>query len=280
MKEYKTSGITGVDTRRLTLHIRSRGSLNGVIIRPSENKETHKFKEDAAELYEGLDTGLNSGDLELTLNYLYSFPKMEGKNLVTELGTHKTVIMNKEGSPHISLVDCGVKANIIRELLKLGCSVSVIPNSISKEEILSLEPDGILFSNGPGDPAVLTDIINLSKELIGEKPLFGICLGHQILSLALGAKTFKMKFGHHGVNNPVRDEETKIVQVTSQNHGFAVDETTLPDKCSVRFRNVNDKTVEGISAPSLKILTAQFHPEAAPGPRDSLWIFKSFLDLI
>ncbi len=280
MKDYKTSGITGVDTRRLTLHIRSSGSLRGIIVSPSKPENKEIFKEYPEYPFQGTENNLDKEDLESALNYLYNFPKMEGKNLVSELSSDKTFIINKGGSPHISLVDCGVKANIINELTKLGCQVSLVSNNISSKELLSLNQDGILFSNGPGDPAVLTDLISLTKDLIGMKPLFGICLGHQILSLALGAKTFKMKFGHHGVNNPVRDEETKIVQVTSQNHGFAVDETTLPKSCKVRFRNINDNTVEGISAPSYKLLTAQFHPEAAPGPRDSLWIFKSFLELI
>ncbi len=280
MKEYKTSGITEVDTRRLTLHIRNSGSLRGIIVSPSKESDAKIFEEYPSSPFQGINHNLSKEDLEQTLIYLQNFPKMEGKNLVSELGSNKTLILNKGGSPHISLVDCGVKANIINELTELGCQVSLVSNKISSKELLSLNQDGILFSNGPGDPAVLTDLISLTKELIGKKPLFGICLGHQLLSLALGARTFKMKFGHHGVNNPVRDEETKKVQVTSQNHGFSVDESTLPKDCKVRFRNINDNTVEGISVPSKKILTAQFHPEAAPGPRDSLWIFKSFLELI
>ena len=261
MKKYKTPGISEIDTRRLTLKIRSGGSLRGIIIRANEK-------------------ALSEKDLTSCLDYLKDFPVMEGRNLVSELGAKKVIYLNEKGKTHISLVDCGTKKNIYQELVKLDCKVSLVPNNITPEELLKLNQDAILFSNGPGDPSVLTNLITLAKEVIGKKPVFGICLGHQIISLALGATTFKMKFGHHGVNNPVRDEETKKVQVTSQNHGFSVKEDSLPSNCKVRFRNVNDNTVEGISAPDLPVLTAQFHPEAAPGPRDSHWIFKEFLKLI
>jgi len=262
MESYRTTGITGVDTRALTLRIRSGGSPTGVIVRPAAGSD------------------LTDEERRLCLAYLAGYPRMEGCDLVTCLGTSETVVVNTSGEPHICLVDCGVKANIVRELAALGCRVSVVPNSIGVDDLLALEPDGILFSNGPGDPAVLPHLVDLARGLIGRKPTFGICLGHQIISLALGATTFKMKFGHHGVNNPVRDEETGVILITSQNHGFSVEESALPPECSVWFRNANDRTVEGIAHRTLPVLTAQFHPEAAPGPRDSGWIFRRFLERV
>ncbi len=260
LKSYRTVGITEVDTRSLTLKIRSGGSPIGAIVRP-ENGES-----------------LSEGELETCLSYLRQFPRMEGCDLVSGLGTESPVVVNPDGLPHIGLVDCGVKANMIRELVDLGCKVSVVPNTIQAEQAISLGCDAFLFSNGPGDPAVLDHLVDLARALIERKPVFGICLGHQIISLALGAKTFKMKFGHHGVNNPVRDEDTGIILITSQNHGFSVEESSLPGDCHIWFRNANDRTIEGISHKRLPVLTAQFHPEAAPGPRDSRWIFKRFLD--
>jgi carbamoyl-phosphate synthase small subunit len=260
LKEYKTAGITDVDTRSLTLKIRTGGSPIGIIVRPARGET------------------LSGEELDTVIDYLRRYPRMEGCDLVSGLGTEKIVVENRDGSSHICLVDCGVKANIVRELVGLGCRVSVVPNRIESEEVLSLAPDGILFSNGPGDPAVLDHLIKLAQKLVDLKPVFGICLGHQIICLALGAKTFKMKFGHHGVNNPVRDENTGIILITSQNHGFSVDEATLPEECRIWFRNANDRTIEGITHERLPVLTAQFHPEAAPGPRDSRWIFERFLE--
>ena len=262
LKRYKTSGITGVDTRNLTLKIRNGGNPIGVIV---------KSRTSAA---------LGRAEKLACLDYLRSCPVMEGRDLVSGLGTRDTLCLNESGSPHISLVDCGVKAGIIRDLTAHGCKVSLVPNGIQADDLLALRPDAILFSNGPGDPAVLKHLIGLVRELIGRKPVFGICLGHQLISLALGCDTFKMKFGHHGVNNPVRDEESGSVLITSQNHGFSVDESSLPSDCSIWFRNVNDRTIEGIAHSRLPILTTQFHPEAAPGPRDSQWIFKRFLERI
>jgi carbamoyl-phosphate synthase small subunit len=261
LEKHGISGINDVDTRRLTLRIRDQGSPNGVIVRPSNGSLTDEDKSSA-------------------LEFLTQFPKMEGRNLVRELGTQKNVVYNETGAPHLCVIDSGVKSGIVRELVDTGCKVTLVSNSLGLSEINSIKSDGVLFANGPGDPAVLDELIDLAKSLIGRKPVFGICLGHQILSLALGAKTFKMKFGHHGVNNPVRDERTKMVLVTSQNHGFAVDESTLSKDIEVRFRNANDGTIEGIQHKKLPLFCVQFHPEAAPGPRDSLWIFKAFLEYI
>jgi carbamoyl-phosphate synthase small subunit len=197
------------------------------------------------------------------------------------VGTLEPVRINSgAGGPHIALYDCGTKANIIRELTAAGADVTLFQSRATAAELMSVHPDAVLLSNGPGDPAVLPDQVKAAKELIGEVPLFGICLGHQILGEALGGETYKMKFGHHGVNHPVRDERTKKVFVTSQNHGFAVREERLPKDTEVWFRNANDQTIEGLRNDRLKVLTTQFHPESAPGPRDSRWIFKAFLEAI
>ncbi len=259
LRDAGIPGISDVDTRGLTLKLREEGSLRGVIVAAP-----------------GART-LPADELERVTEYLRAFPQMLGRNLIGTVGASRMVEINSEGAPHIALLDCGSKANIIRELTSRGCRITVLPHTASGEEIASVGADALLVSNGPGDPAVLDPQIELLRGFVGKLPLFGICLGHQLLSHALGGKTEKMKFGHHGVNHPVRDERTGRVFVTSQNHGFTVSESSLPDGVSVWFRNANDGSIEGIAADGPAVYTAQFHPESAPGPQDSSWIFDSFL---
>jgi len=264
LKKSETPGISGIDTRALTLKLRDQGSQTGVIVAPKDP----------------LAQELTPAELTLITKHFQEFPDMKGLNLIEEVGSGQVEVVNPQGAPHIALVDCGVKANIVREFVKLGCKVSILPHQAGSQAVLDLNPDGVMFSNGPGDPAVLEGPISMVKDLLGKIPLWGICLGHQMISEALGAKTYKMKFGHHGVNQPVRDEKTGKVFVTSQNHGFAVEEESLPQEVAVWFRNANDQTIEGIYHKTLPVLTAQFHPESAPGPHDSSWIFGAFLETI
>jgi len=253
--------LVGIDTRRLTLALRDRGAQQGVMIQTKDPRPTEI-------------------ELKLVREYLRAFPPMEGCDLTTEVGTEAAAVFQPTGSPHIVMVDSGVKMNIVRELVSLGAKVTVLPDTVTRDVLTAAKPDAVLYSSGPGDPAVLDEQIALIRSLLGSLPVFGICLGHQLISLALGAKTYKMKFGHHGLNHPVRDELTGKVFVTTQNHGFAVDEASLPDDLGVWFRNANDGTIEGVYSKSVNAKCAQFHPEAAPGPHDSTWIFQSFLDAI
>lgn len=274
-------GITDVDTRKLTLELREKGAQMGVIV----------ACQDAS-------AGLADKEVQAAIAYLSSLPSMEGSNLITDVGSACVLSAlpgkydqldqsslavkpsDREGirpGLKVGLIDCGAKANILRELRSFGCQVLLFPSTVDAATVLASGVDGVLVSNGPGDPGVLEGQIALVKGLLGKTTVTGICLGHQLISLALGAKTYKMKFGHHGLNHPVRDEISKKVFVTSQNHGFAVDEKTLPEGVQVWFRNANDQTVEGIISESRRVYTAQFHPESAPGPHDSLWIFGTFL---
>jgi carbamoyl-phosphate synthase small subunit len=182
--------------------------------------------------------------------------------------------------PRIAAYDFGAKRNILRSLVAAGFDLTVVPATTPAEQVLELQPDGVFLSNGPGDPAVCTYGIEAAKKLVTEVPVFGICLGHQILAHVFGGKTFKMKFGHHGGNQPVMDRTTGKVEITSQNHSFAVDPGSLPDQLEVTHHNLNDETIEGLRHKELPVFSVQYHPEAAPGPHDSLYLFGRFLDLV
>lgn len=260
LKENDITGISDIDTRALTLKLREMGSLKGCIIKCCF-----------------VDGKADADTVSAAAAKLKAMPGMQGMNLIGGVGTSKKEEINSGGKIRFAVIDCGIKANIINELTKRDVAVSLFPSTAGAEEILEAKPAGVLFSNGPGDPSVLEKQIELVKNLIGKVPVFGICLGHQLISLGLGAQTYKMKFGHHGINNPVRDELTGKVFVSSQNHGFAVKEDSLPDGVKLWFTNANDKSVEGIISPEQKIASVQFHPEAAPGPVDTSWIFDDFI---
>jgi carbamoyl-phosphate synthase small subunit len=179
--------------------------------------------------------------------------------------------------PHVVALDYGMKWNIPRHLFGGGCKVTVLPGTASTEDVLAQNPDGVFLSNGPGDPEPLEYAIRTIQGLLGKKPVFGICLGHQLLSLACGAKTFKLKFGHRGANHPVQRLDTGLVEITSQNHGFAVDEETLPDSLEITHRSLNDGTIEGVRHREYPAFSVQYHPEASAGPHDSHYLFEEFL---
>ena len=182
---------------------------------------------------------------------------------------------------NVVAVDCGIKLNIVRSLNKRGCNVTVVPYNTTAKEIQELKPDGIFLSNGPGDPENVTEVISLVKKLKGKYPIFGICLGHQMISLAYGAKTYKLKFGHRGGNHPVKNLETDKIEITSQNHSYAVDEKTLKRTgLKVTHKNILDNTVEGVECKKDKVFSVQYHPESAPGPQDSSYLFDKFIEML
>ncbi len=270
LQENRISGITEVDTRGLTLHLRSRGAQRGIVL--AGEPEGDGF----------------SGDEEGQTALFESIPPMEGRNLVEGVGCRcsepgflggETSRGGADDSLHAVVLDCGCKGNILRDLKTLGCRVTLMPSGAGGEDILAQEPDLVLLSNGPGDSGVLEARVETAGVLMGKVSLCGICLGHQVIAQALGARTYKMKFGHHGCNHPVRDEQTGRILITSQNHGFAVDPDSLPEAVEVWHRNANDGTIEGLRHTELPVQCVQFHPEAAPGPRDSLPIFHSFLEM-
>jgi carbamoyl-phosphate synthase small subunit len=181
----------------------------------------------------------------------------------------------------IVAIDCGAKSNIYRHLTSIGCEVISVPNTITVPEIMAHDPNGLFISNGPGDPAAVASTVSMLKEIVGKLPMFGICLGHQMLALSLGATTWKLKFGHRGANQPVRDVETGKIEITSQNHGFCVDEQSLLDAgCTVTHRHLNDDTVAGFKHVKMPIMGVQFHPEASPGPHDASYLFQRFVNMM
>ena len=244
-----------VDTRAVTRKIRSAGTMKGIIV-----------PEDAA---------------QTEIDELFAVPIK--KDVVMEVTTPETYTMEAESSdaPHVVAMDFGVKQNILKSLHALGCKLTVVPAPTTADEVLALNPDGIFLSNGPGDPADVPEIVEEIKKLIGKKPIFGICLGHQLLARSLGAKTYKLKFGHRGCNQPVKNLLTGRVQISSQNHGYAVDEESLKDlPLEVTHINVNDGTVEGMRHKDLPIFSVQYHPEASPGPDDNMYLFDQFWTML
>ncbi|MCG2714159.1 MAG: glutamine-hydrolyzing carbamoyl-phosphate synthase small subunit [Candidatus Omnitrophica bacterium] len=258
LKENKILGIEGIDTRVLTLHIRKSGAMKAIL-------STEDLDEKSL-----IKKAKNS-------------PGLVGIDLVKEVTIDKKHLwLNvKQRAYKVIVLDCGVKYNILRELVKHKCQVIVLPAHASSEEILSLKPDGLLLSNGPGDPQAVSYVVQTTRKLITKLPIFGICLGHQMLGLALGGKTYKLKFGHHGANHPVKDLKSGKVSVTVQNHGFCVDIDSLNKKeVEITHINLNDQTLEGMRHKKLPIFSVQFHPEASAGPHDAKYLFKSFIDLM
>ena len=263
-------GIEGVDTRVLTQKLRDQGAMRGLIT--SDGRLS-----DAA-----------------ILDYVRKTPGLEGRDLVREV-TSPSQLTWEEGSwhhaqdparrrprdKHVVAYDFGMKRNILRMLVDAGCRVTVVPATTPAVDVLALRPDGVFLSNGPGDPAAVTYAVEATRAIIAKKvPLFGICLGHQILGLALGGSTYKLKFGHHGANCPVMDLSTRKVEITSQNHGFAVDVDSLSGKAELTHVNLNDNTVEGMRLGDRPAFSVQYHPEASPGPHDASYLFDRFMALI
>ncbi len=270
LKENGVVGIEGIDTRALTRHLRDHGSQNGVISTVDTDHASLVAKARALPSMAGLD--LASG-VSCAAPYHWTQGTWDlGQGYADHAG---------EKLPYkVVAFDFGIKYNILRCLVDSGCDVTVVPATTTAEEVLALKPDGVFLSNGPGDPEPLVTVQQEIAKLVGKLPVFGICLGHQLLGLALGGKTIKLPFGNHGSNLPVMDLSTRKVEITSQNHGFAVDLESLGDDACLGHENLNDQTVEGIRHCTLPVFSVQHHPEASPGPHDSQYLFGRFVAMM
>jgi len=268
--------ITGVDTRRLTRHLRDQGSQNGAI--GTEPVEVLLDRARKAPDMSGLDLVK-----QVTPKQSYPFAEGRGEWRVGDpygVARPKKRELSQAVHYEVVAIDYGVKKNILRCLVDSGCKVTVVPASTTAAEILALSPDGVFLSNGPGDPSAVGYAVETVRGLLGKKPIFGICLGHQLLALALGGKTYKLKFGHRGANQPVKDLATGRIEITTQNHGFCVDLASLPKGVESTHVHLNDGTSEGLAARDLRAFSVQYHPEAAAGPHDSLYLFDRFTALM
>jgi carbamoyl-phosphate synthase small subunit len=274
LEEYLRSagvvGIEGVDTRALTRHLRTCGAKNGVISTEILDERELFRRAKLVPSMKGLDLVPR-----VTPKAAYDWPEGYSSRFAQTHRDHGSRVFD------VVAIDCGAKVNILRNLVECGCRVHVVPATATAEEILARKPDGVFVSNGPGDPEAVTYAIDTLRKLIGKKPIFGICLGHQLLTWALGGKTFKLKFGHRGSNQPVRNQATGKVEITSQNHGFSADEKSLEATGAVITHiNLNDNTVEGFTHPDKALFSVQYHPEASPGPHDATYLFDCFRDMM
>ena len=275
LREHTIVGIQEIDTRRLVKHLRDHGAKKGIISTVDLDPKRLVKKAEESEGIVGVDmvkrvTCQTPYDFEETLPEEFQWPA----NL-----RQKAALGGKKYS--IVCIDGGIKFNILRKLNQHGFKVKVVPASMTAEDILKFDPDGIFLSNGPGDPEAVPYVVDTVRKLIGKKPVFGICLGHQMLGLAFGGKTSKLKFGHRGGNHPVMDLKTRKVEITSQNHGFVVDADSLPKgEIELTHVNLNDKTLEGLSHAKHPLFSVQYHPENSPGPHDSDYLFKRFYEMI
>jgi len=258
LEEKGIIGIQGVDTRALTKHIRTRGAMKAILSTIDD-------------------------DVDSLMRKVSASPRLEGRDLVASVTCEAPYQLDGEEGPRVVVMDYGVKRSILKQLHDVGCRVTVLPAHAALDEIMGWEPDGVLLSNGPGDPDAVKYAIATTQGLLemGEIPIFGICLGQQILALALGGRTYKLKFGHHGSNQPVKCLKTGKIDITVQNHGFCVDIDSL-DSASIEMthRNLNDDTLEGFEHRTLPVFSVQFHPEAGPGPHDARYLFQRFVDMI
>jgi len=269
---YGIPGISGIDTRALTRHLRLEGAMMGMVT--SEMTAEEALEElKTLPRYDVTDF-VRQVSTEKSYEWLSSMPATRALPSLSLRGASATK------QSHIAVIDYGLKYNILRILSQLGCQATAIPCTASVKDVLTLNPDGIVLSPGPSNPALLDKITGTVRELIGQKPIMGICLGHQLIGKALGAQTFKLKFGHRGGNHPVRDLATGRVYITAQNHGYAIDADTLKQGLEVSHINLNDGTVEGLHHRDLPILSIQYHSEASPGPLDNMYLFERFLEMV
>ena len=254
LRRHHVSGITGIDTRRLTRHLREAGAIPGAFGTADEATLL-----DAARADGGTD----------------------GCDLASEVSTRDAFVVGAPDAPfYVVAYDFGIKTSILDQLVAVGCHLEVVPASTPAAAVVARAPDGVFLSNGPGDPAAVEGAVDAVRQLLGEVPVFGICLGHQIMCRALGAETFKLRFGHHGANHPVRRIETGRVEITSQNHNYAVDGESLPAGSIVSHVNLNDGDIEGVKTADRRCFSVQYHPEAGPGPHDARYLFGEFLELM